>query len=307
MMGDNLQAERVSWVGLGVNLGLVAFKYSAGIMGGSSAMVADATHSLTDLVTDGLAIVGFRISRRPRDRCHAYGHGRAETLLEALCGLSLLAAGAYIMLDGLWGIWGALRGVPKEPPSWLPFWAAAGSVVSKEILYRYTDRWARRLDNFALRAKALDHRSDALSSVGTLLGIGGAVILGGRFAALDSLAAGAVSLFIVRSALPILDRSVNELMEGALPEEVQEEIGRILGATPGVLGYHHVRTRRVGPTSAVEAHVLVAPEIPLREAHRIATRAERAIEEALGEGTMVTIHVEPFEERGGVDDAASLD
>lgn len=291
--------ERVSWVGLWVNTALVAVKYCAGILGHSAAMVADATHSMSDLITDVMAVIGFRLSSKPMDECHAYGHGRAETLLEGLCGISLLGAGLFILHGGLMGIWGTINGQVPRPPEGFAALAALLSVVTKEWLYRYTDRWARQLRSFALRAKGLDHRSDALSSVGTLIGIGGAWWLGGSFAALDSVAAAAVSFFIIRSSIPIMGRSLNELMEGSLPKEELDLISEALDKTVGVMAHHHVRTRRIGPTAAVEAHILVDPHMALWEAHAIATEAERAIRNALGPRTMVTIHVEPWEEVGG--------
>ncbi|MCX7828943.1 MAG: cation diffusion facilitator family transporter [Thermanaerothrix sp.] len=296
-MFDNLRGtkeERVSWVGLWLNGFLVVAKYGAGFLGNSAAMVADATHSMSDLITDLLAVVGFRLSAKPSDRCHAYGHGRAETLLEGLCGISLMAAGLFILKGGLGGIWEAVNGRFPSPPKGFAAAAALLSVVSKEWLYRYTMDWAKELKSFALRAKALDHRSDALSSVGTLAGIGGAWLMGGRFSVLDPLAATAVSFFIIRAAIPIMGRSLGELMEGSLPEEDLRRISKAIAATEGVMGHHHVRTRRVGPTSAVEAHVLVDPDMPLWAAHAIATEAERAIKRELGERTMVTIHVEPW-------------
>ncbi|EHM10911.1 cation diffusion facilitator family transporter [Thermanaerovibrio velox DSM 12556] len=303
LTGKITREEKVSWVGLGVNGLLVMIKYGAGFLGHSAAMVADATHSMSDLLTDVLAVVGFRISAKPSDSCHAYGHGRAETLLEGLCGISLMGAGLFILHGGIVGIWEALKGTASAPEGFVVP-VALCSVVVKEWLYRYTDRWAARLGSFALRAKALDHRSDALSSVGTLVGIGGAWFLGGRFAVLDSLAAAAVSFFIIRASIPIMGRSLGELMEGALPEEELKRISRALAGTQGVMGHHHVRTRRVGPTSAVEAHVLVDPDMPLWAAHAIATEAERAIKRELGERTLVTIHVEPW--GGDVDEEQGL-
>ena len=292
-------ATRVSWVGLGVNLLLTGFKYAAGFLGHSGAMVADATHSLSDLITDVAAVVGFKMVAKPIDASHDYGHGKIETLLANLCGLFLLAAGLFLLWGGGTNLYNALaRGEVLPQPGFIAFAAAGISVVSKEILYVYTIRWSRRLDSSALAAKAWDHRSDALSSVGTLVGIGGALFLGERFRILDPLAAVVVSVCILRVSLPLIRESLDELLEASLDEEREGQIQALICSVPGVKGCHALRTRRIGAATAVEAHVLVPRELSIVEAHDVATRAERALEESLRGQLFVNLHVEPLPEPG---------
>ena len=294
-----LQATRVSWVGLGVNLLLTGFKYVAGFLGHSGAMVADATHSLSDLITDVAAVVGFRLVAKPIDASHDYGHGKIETLLTNLCGLFLLAAGLFILWGGGTNLYAALfRGEVLPRPGFIAFVAAGISVVSKEVLYVYTIRRARELDSSALVAKAWDHRSDALSSVGTLVGIGGALFLGDRFRILDPLAAVVVSYFIIRVSLPLIRESLDELLEASLDEEREEQIRSLICSVPGIRECHGLRTRKIGCATAVEAHVMVDRSLSMVEAHDMATRAEQTLEEGIRGQLFVNLHVEPLPEPG---------
>ena len=292
------EASRVSLLGLWVNVFLTIFKFVAGFLGNSVAMTADAVHSLSDFVTDVVAVVGFRFVARPVDASHGYGHGKVETLTAAIVGLSLMAVAALLLWTGAGRILLVLRGQVTEPPTQIALVAALVSIVSKEWLFRYTNRASERLDSRALRAKAWDHRSDALSSVGTALGISGAIFLGPRAVILDPLASLVVAGAIAHVAWVITRDSLNELLEASLCTETETTILSLMVAVEGVEGTHHLRTRRIGPQIAVDAHVLVRPELTVVEAHDVTVEVERCLREAFGEDSFISLHVEPLTELG---------
>ena len=285
--------RRVTLAGSAVNVALVAVKLLAGWMAGSAAMIADAVHSLSDLVTDIVVLLMVHLSARPEDQDHDYGHGKYETLATAIIGLLLLAVGAGICWDALTAIGRALCGEPLPKPGWLALGAALLSLVAKEALYRYTLRRGKQLRSGAVIANAWHHRSDALSSIGTALGIGGAILLGENLRLLDPLAAVAVSLCIVRVSMRLLMPSVDELVEKSLPAEVEQRITEVILRQPGVSEPHHLRTRRIGYRYAIEVHVRMDGDISLSVAHEAATEIEQRLKELYGRETHVGIHVEP--------------
>lgn len=284
---------RVTVVGSIVNFLLLLFKFFAGIAGHSAAMLADAVHSLSDFVTDIIVIVFVRISAKPQDEGHDYGHGKYETLATAIIGLFLLFVGVGIMWNGATSIYHFLRGGTLQQPGMLALVAALVSIVFKEVLYQYTVFKGRKLNSQAVIANAWHHRSDALSSIGTALGIGGAILLGSHWRVLDPAAAVIVSFFIMRVAVKLLIPCVEELLEKSLPAAVEKEILETILSVPGVSSPHHLRTRRIGSYCAVEVHVRMDGNISLEEAHSKATAAEMKLKELLGKGTLVNIHVEP--------------
>lgn len=284
---------RVTVVGSIVNFLLLLFKFFAGIAGHSAAMLADAVHSLSDFVTDIIVIVFVRISAKPQDEGHDYGHGKYETLATALIGIFLLFVGVGIMWNGATSIYHFLRGGTLQQPGMLALVAALVSIVFKEVLYQYTVFKGRKLNSQAVIANAWHHRSDALSSIGTALGIGGAILLGSHWRVLDPAAAVIVSFFIMRVAVKLLIPCVEELLEKSLPAAVEKEILETILSVPGVSSPHHLRTRRIGSYCAVEVHVRMDGNISLEEAHSKATAAEMKLKELLGKGTLVNIHVEP--------------
>ena len=187
---------RVTVLGSVVNLLLVALKFAFGILGRSSAMIADAVHSLSDLVTDVVVIVFVKLSNKPQDRDHNYGHGKYETLATAFIGLALFAVGIMILYGGVEKIAAAMRGKAWEQPGMIAFWAAVISIASKEWCYRFTVRVGRQVGSQAVVANAWHHRSDALSSLGTLVGIGCAYFLGDKWRIADPIAALIVAVFL---------------------------------------------------------------------------------------------------------------
>lgn len=284
---------KVTIVGSVVNLLLLVFKFAAGILGHSAAMLADAVHSLSDFVTDVIVIVFVRISNKPQDKGHDYGHGKYETLATAIIGLLLLIVGFGILWNGATSIYTFLRGGKLEEPGMVALIAAVVSIVLKEIIYRYTVAKGKKLNSQAVVANAWHHRSDVLSSVGTAVGIGGAILLGEHWRVLDPIAAVIVSFFIMKVAVQLLIPCVDELLEKSLPDEVEKEIEQALLSFPGVSEPHHLRTRRIGSYCAIEVHVRMDGQITLEEAHNTATAIERKLKEMFGEGTLINIHVEP--------------
>lgn len=285
---------RVTIVGSIVNFMLLVFKFVAGVLGHSAAMVADAVHSLSDFVTDIIVIVFVRISSKPADSTHGYGHGKFETLATTIVGCVLLGVGIGICVNGVSDIIGVFRGELQPAPSMIALVAAAVSILFKEVLYQYTLFKGKNLCSQAVIANAWHHRSDAFSSIGALLGIGGAVLGGDRWRVLDPVAAVVVSLFIVKVAISILKRSLDELLEHSLSEEVEQEIVQIILSVEGVSSPHHLRTRRIGNNYAVEVHIRMNGALSLFEAHRMTSVVERLLKERFGENTIVTIHTEPI-------------
>lgn len=285
---------RVTLVGSFVNFVLVVFKFFAGIVGHSAAMLADAVHSLSDFITDVIVILFVRISNKPQDKSHDYGHGKYETLATALIGIALLGVGFGILWNGVSEIYAFSKGEELKAPGMLALIAALISIVSKEALYQYTIIVGKKCKSQAVIANAWHHRSDALSSIGTAIGIGGAIILGPHWRVLDPIAAVIVSFFIMQVAVKLLIPCVEELLEKSLPESIEKEIEEIILSFDGVTEPHHLRTRRIGNNYAIEIHVRMNGEIPLHKAHETATAIEFKLKERFGEDTHVGIHVEPL-------------
>lgn len=284
---------KVTIVGSVVNFLLLVFKFFAGIAGHSAAMLADAVHSLSDFITDIVVIVFVRIAGKPEDKGHDYGHGKYETLATAIIGLLLLCVGFGIFWNGASSIYTFLRGGQLESPGVVALVAALVSIVSKEILYQYTVIQGKKLNSQAVVANAWHHRSDALSSIGTAIGIGGAILLGDHWRVLDPIAAVVVSFFIMKVSVQLLIPCVDELLEKSLPDDVEKEIEQTVLSFPGVSQPHHLRTRRIGSYYAIEIHVRMDGKITLEEAHGTATAIENKLKEMFGKGTHVGIHVEP--------------
>ena len=292
-MERNKEIYKVTLVGGAVNVVLLVFKFVAGILGHSAAMVADAVHSLSDFVTDVIVLVFVRISSKPKDKSHDYGHGKYETLAMTIIGLALLAAAIGIIYGGAVKIADWLGGQQLEAPGMLALWAALLSIVLKEAVYRYSMVKARQLNSQAVEANAWHHRSDALSSVGTAIGIGGAIFLGQRWTVLDPVASVIVGAFIVKVAVELLRRGIGDLLEQSLPDEIESEILQLATTVEGIAEPHDLRTRRIGNHYAIELHILVDGDIPLREAHDRASEVEELLKSHYGEDTHVVVHVEP--------------
>ena len=290
---------QVTWAGSFVNFLLVVFKFIAGILGHSAAMIADAVHSLSDFATDIVVLIFTRISNKPQDKNHDYGHGKYETLATAIIGIVLFAVGAGICWNGLRAIQPVWQGGRLPVPGMLAFAGAIISIVSKELIYRYTIHVGRKINSNAVIANAWHHRSDAFSSIGTAMGIGGAIALGESWSVLDPMAAVIVSFFIMKVSVQLLKPCVDELTEKSLPDEIEKEICLIAENTPGVSAIHNLRTRRIGNHYAIEMHVRMDGHLTLYEAHAKASVIENKLKEKYGNETHVGIHVEPVKDADG--------
>lgn len=284
------------WGGI-INVVLLVVKFAAGIFGHSAAMIADAVHSLTDFATDVVVLIFVHLGNKPADRDHDYGHGKYETLATAIIGTSLLAVGVLIFCSGAGKTWRVIQGEMLPSPGKVALVAAVASIVLKEWAYRFTVKVGKRCQSEAVVANAWHHRSDALSSVGTMIGIGGAILLGNRWTVLDPLASIVVSVFIVRAAWQLMMESMKELTEASLSDEDEAVIMHIAASEPGVSEVHNLRTRRVGNRIAIEMHARMLGSTPLVEAHRHATAIEHRIKEHFGPDTLVSIHLEPVKEK----------
>ena len=287
------EIARVTLVGSVVNLLLVGMKAVAGVAGHSAAMVSDAVHSLSDFVTDIVVLVFVRVSARPQDESHDYGHGKFETLATLFIGLALAAAAVGIVVSGAVKLARWFQGEDIPAPGKLALWAAFISIVAKEILFQYTRIRGRKLDSRALEANAWHHRSDALSSIGAAIGIGGAILLGRRWTVLDPLASIVVGAMLVKVAWDLLGPSFGELTDSSLPAETEKEMLDIIRSVPGVEDPHNLRTRRIGNRIAAEVHIRLDGTQTLEQAHEKATEVERRYRDRFGEQSHIIIHMEP--------------
>ena len=293
-MNREKEIYKVTLVGSAGNVALLTFKFIAGVMGHSSAMIADAVHSLSDFITDVIVLAFVHVSAKPQDQDHDYGHGKYETFATFIIGLALVAAATGIIVSGVSKLIDWAGGKQLEAPGWLALAAAIISILVKEVLFRYTAIKGKHLDSQALVANAWHHRSDALSSIGTAVGIGGAILLGHRWTVLDPLASVVVGLMLVKVAVSLLRTSIGELTETSLSSEIEKEIEDIICSFPDVGEPHNLRTRRIGNRFAIEAHVRMDGNESLTAAHDRATSIEQGLKKRFGNQTHVTIHMEPM-------------
>ena len=287
------EIQKVTLVGSAGNIALMIFKFIAGFVGHSSAMIADAVHSLSDFVTDIIVLVFVSVSAKPQDRSHDYGHGKFETIATLFIGLALIAAAIGIIVSGVMALIDWAGGADLKAPGLLALWAALLSIVVKEVLYQYTAYKGKRLNSQAVVANAWHHRSDAFSSIAAAIGIGGSILLGDRWTVLDPIASIVVGLFLVNVAMGLLRTSISELTEGSLPQETEQEIEDIITSFPEISEPHNMRTRRIGNHIAIEAHIRMDGNMPLRDVHNITSQVEHRLKERFGNETHITLHMEP--------------
>lgn len=297
-MDRTKEIYKVTLWGSLANMLLVVVKFVAGVVGSSAAMIADAVHSLSDFLTDIIVLVFVKLSSRPADEDHNYGYGKYETLATLIVGGSLLVVGGKLLADGVHKIVDALHGEILQSPGWIAFAAAILSIIIKEVLYQVTVRVGKNCKSDVVVANAWHHRTDALSSVGTALGIGGAVFFGQKWALLDPLAAAVVSIFIIVAAVKILLPSLSQLTETSLPAEEEDVIRRIVAEDAALSDLHHLRTRHVGNVHSVDMHVRMDGNVSLNEAHRHSMELEHRLKEELGPESIINIHIEPLKING---------
>lgn len=292
-MNREKEIYKVTLVGSAGNLALLTFKFVAGVLGHSSAMMADAVHSLSDFFTDLIVLLFVKVSAKPQDESHDYGHGKFETLATLFIGLALVGAAIGIIVSGSVKFAHWLGGQTLEVPGKLALWAALISILVKEVLYRYTVAKGKRLNSSTMVANAWHHRSDALSSIGAAIGIGGAILLGERWAVLDPLASIVVGGMLMKVAWELLKGSFGELTDQSLSADEEREIEAIITSFDGVSEPHNLRTRHIGNRIAIESHVRMDGNLSLNTVHEQATAIERKLKERFGSETLVTIHMEP--------------
>lgn len=284
---------RITLAGSIVNIVLLVFKFIAGILGHSAAMIADAIHSLSDFLTDIIVIVFVRLSSKPADHDHDYGHGKYETLATSVIGMALAVVAVMLGWDGIEKIIYVMQGNQLESPGIIAFWAAILSIVLKEWIFRATRKVAKEENSKALEANAWHHRSDAMSSIGTAIGIGGAVMLGDSWAILDPIAAIVVCILIIVTAFKIIRQASGELLEESLPKEIEDKIEQIAYQDPLVSDIHKLHTRRIGNIIAIEMHLRMPSDVTLAESHIHANSIEKSLKQEFGNGTHIMLHIEP--------------
>lgn len=289
---------RVTIFGGIINILLLLFKFLAGFLGNSSAMIADAVHSLSDFLTDIVVLIFVKISNRPADCSHTYGYGKYETLATFCIGLALLVVGGTLAANGIEKILRVLHGEVLPQPGWIALCAAIISIILKELTYQVTNKVGKKVRSDAVVANAWHHRSDALSSIGTGLGIAGAIVLGQKWTILDPIAAVVVSIFIIVTAAKLVYSAIGEFMEKSLPNKVEEQIIRIVNEDKAVTELHHLRTRSIGNNYAIEMHLRMPGETTLYDAHVHATAIEQRLKQQFGNKTHVGIHIEPTKING---------
>lgn len=298
----NRQRERsiynITLLGGVINIILLLFKFLAGVLGHSAAMIADAVHSLSDFLTDIVVLVFVKISNRPADHDHDYGHGKYETLATFFIGIALLAVGGTLAANGIEKILRVVHGEQLPVPGWIAFWAAIVSIVLKEFTYHITARVGKRVHSDAVVANAWHHRSDAFSSIGAALGIGGAILLGQRWTILDPIAAVIVSILIIVMAAKLVYGALGEFLEKSLPDDIEQQIISIVQQDKEMTELHHLRTRSVGNHYAIEMHLRMRGDTPLYVAHQHATDLEKRLKQHFGAQTHVGIHIEPIKVNG---------
>ena len=285
----------ITAAGAAANFLLLLFKFAAGVGGRSGAMMADAVHSLSDFATDLIVFLCIRLSARPWDADHDYGHGKYETLATSIIGLALLFVGIGIFWEGAAKIYSVfILGESLPAPGRIALVAALVSIAVKELLFRVTLSVGRRQNSPSIIANAWHHRSDALSSVGTAIGISGAIFLGHRWTVLDPAAAVLVSILIVKMSIKLTVPAVNDLLEKSLPDEIERDILATITEEPGVCNPHHLQTRRIGNDYAIDVHIRVDGKMTVSEAHEIMCRVEHRLRCKYGLGTQITLHAEPL-------------
>lgn len=287
------EIRRITLWGAVVNLLLTAGKLVAGALGHSAAMVADGVHSLSDLISDVVVLAFTHISAKGKDRDHSFGHGKFETLATLIISIILVIVGGKLMSEGIRSIIDIINGTVLPRPGIIALAAAAVSIAAKEILYHVTLKTGKRVQSPVVIANAWHHRSDALSSIGSLLGIGGAIILGSKWTILDPIVSCAISIAIIIVAFRMAMPSIAELLDASLPEEIENQITATASAVEGVRDFHELKTRRNGISFIIDAHMTVDPDISIVEAHNIATRVEEALRTKFGSETQISIHMEP--------------
>ena len=289
----NRDIARITWLGMFINALLTGFKLVAGFAGKSSAMIADGVHSLSDFISDIVILVFLKISGKSRDKNHDFGHGKFETMATFILSIILIIVAAEIFSHGVENIRKVIAGEDIASPTTIALVAAVVSIVMKEFCYQITALVGRKVNSPAVIANAWHHRSDALSSVGSLVGIAGAMYLGQKWIILDPIMGCVISVVIFVVAIKMALPSARQLMDISLPDEIEKEIIEISSAVKGVTDVHNLKTRQSGPSVIIEMHIMVDWNITIVDAHQISTEVEDRLTEHFGKETQINVHIEP--------------
>lgn len=285
-------ATRVSVVGIVGNVVLTVFKAVAGLVGHSSAMLSDAIHSASDVIASIIVIIGVKISRKEADEDHPYGHERYECVAALVLAIILLYTGLMIGVEAVKTIAGGDISAIRAPGR-IALIAAAVSIVTKEAMYQYTVHFARKIKSESLRASAWDHRSDALSSIGALIGIAGARL---GYPVLDPIASVVICLFIMRAAYSIFKGAIGQMVDRAVDEATFAELKGCIEKQEGVIKVDHLRTRVFGNKIYIDVDIAADGELSLVQGHEIAERVHDVIESEFASVKHIMVHVNPYEE-----------
>ena len=288
--------RHVTLVGFWINAALLVLKLFFGYWGHSDALVADGYHSLSDFLTDFMVLYFVGVSFRKADKDHPYGHGKFETVGSLLISVVLILVALGIGVAAIETIMNAFNGKEIPRPDVWTIVIAAVSIVSKEYCYRYTMRYARRYDSPSLKANAWHHRTDAISSIATLIGVSLSYALGDNWRILDPITSIIIAVFIGISAVSIARPSLSELLEASLPQAELVKIRQIIRSVPGVKRVHNLRARQNGRSIIVDVNIHVDPDITIREGHAIAEDAEKCLRKAFDSNIIIYMHVEPEEQ-----------
>jgi len=283
---DFRTAEKWAIFGVVGNIILTTIKAIAGIVGGSSAMVADAMHSASDIVASAVVYISLRIAKKPADDEHPFGHGKAEAISTSIVGLMLIAAGIIIIKTAYLSI----SSGSVKAPGIIALYAAVLSIVVKEAMYRLTYKVGKRINSPSTMANAMDHRSDAFSSIATFIGIGGAIL---GFPIMDPLAGGIVALFILKMGYDIIMDAINQIMDKSPEKDKIALIKEAVLNTPGVESAHDIRVRQSGPFYLVDMDICVDKDVSLGKAHEIGDVTRSNVYKAIDKIFEVRIHIDP--------------
>ena len=299
--------RRVTWFGAIVNVFLIGFKFIAGVLGHSSALIADAVHSLSDAVTDVAILLGMRYWNRPADQCHPYGHAKIETLVTLFIGVVLVLVGIALLVEAVRTLINILDGNPPPPPTWLPLTAALVSIVVKEWVYRVTVKVGMATKSSVTIANAWHHRSDALSSIPAAAAVGACLLLGPEYVFLDPVGTVVVSFMIIHVAWKIMQPTFAALLDSGASELQCRAFADEIRAFAEVKDLHKLRSRYVGPSGLViDVHIQVDPNMSVTEAHALFHRIKRHLLQS-GENIIdVFVHVEPYSQEHDVESQCAM-
>ena len=293
-MTDNSEkiAMRVSRNSIYGNLLISIAKFLAGVIGHSSAMISDAIHSASDVFSTIVVMIGVKIGGKESDKNHQYGHERLESVASLILALTLAVTGCGIGYGGLKTIIAGSEGASIQVPTALPLAAAILSIVAKEGMYWYTMRAAVQINSGALKADAWHHRSDALSSVGSLVGIGGAML---GYPILDPIASVIICVFILKAAFDIFRDAIGKMTDEACDDRMVEAVKALVVRQQGVLALDDIKTRMFGNKAYVDIEIAVDGNLLLKEAHNIAEKVHDEVEHNFPEVKQCMVHVNPYE------------